>query len=82
MAFCIASLVPNMAKTIQEEKQLMGDLVFEANLANTFSQFQAKVVFFGNGTHHTLSFPTEVFQFASICEKSSVVDLKNDNDSI
>ena len=43
MAFCIASLVPDMAKTVQEEKQLMGDLVYEANLANTFSQFRQKL---------------------------------------
>ena len=43
MAFCIASLVPDMAKTVQEEKQLMGDLVYEANLANTFSQFKQKL---------------------------------------
>lgn len=42
MAFCIASLVPDMAKTVQEEKQLMGDLVYEANLANT-SQFRQKL---------------------------------------
>ena len=43
VAFCIASLVPDMAKTVQEEKQLMGDLVYEANLANTYSEFRQKL---------------------------------------
>ena len=33
VALCTASVVPDMAKTVQEEKQLMGELVYQGQLS-------------------------------------------------